>query len=182
MSTNRTLASGSVLDADTWNDFVARLHYDCVGQGVREHYTADAVFLVQQAVEQLVPEGYGGDPVIFDGCEHSEPVPDFYAGCCDETKAKLDKACDGSFMDSDEYEQEQALKECLPDYSLLYVRTRWETLNHHFTKDAAEAFIARKKHDYRKGLRIYVAASTYSWELNTIKDAILTGKIGYIGE
>ena len=182
MTQATTLAQGAELAPETWADFVARLRHDCVGEGVRDHHTADAVFLVQQAVEQLVPEGYAGAPVIFDGCEHSEPVPDFYEGCCDETKAKLDKACDGSFMDSDEYEQEQALKECLPDYSLLYVTTRWETLNQHFTKAAAEAFIKRKKHDYRKGLRIYVDASTYSWELNTIKAAILSGRLGLLPE
>ena len=180
MSATATLAKGAALSPDTWADFVARLHYDCVGEGVGEHHTADAVFLVQQAVEQLVPEGYGGDPVIFDGCEHSEPVSEFFESCCNKTKAKLDKACDGSFMDSDEYEQEQALKECLPDYSLLYVTTRWVTLNQHFTMAAAEAFIKRKKHDYRKGLRVYVDASTYSWELNTIKASILDGRIGLL--
>ncbi len=48
--------------------------------------------------------------------------------------------------------------------------------------DAAEAFIKRKKHDYRKGLRVYVDASTYSWELNTIKAAILSGRIGFLPE
>lgn len=182
MTESATLAAGAGLSAETWADFVVRLHHDCVGEGVRNHYTADAVFLVQRAVEQLVPEGYGGDPVIFDGCEHSEPVSEFFESCCDKTKAKLNAACDGSFMDADEHEQEQALKEHLPDYSLLYVTTRWETLNQHFTKAAAEAFIKRKKHDYRKGLRVYVDASTYSWELNTIKAAILSGHIGFIPE
>jgi len=182
MSQAKTLAQGADLTPDTWADFVARLHHDCVGEGVRDHYTADAVFLVQQAVEHLVPEGYGGDPVIFDGCEHSEPASEFFGSCCEETKAKLNEACDGSFVDADEYDQEQALKEHLPDYSLLYVTTRWETLNQHFTMDAAEAFIKRKKHDYRKGLRVYVDASTYSWELNTLKAAILSGRIGILPE
>lgn len=182
MTQAATLAQGAELTPETWADFVARLHHDCVGEGVNEHHTADAVFLVQQAVEQLVPEGYGGDPVIFDGCEHSEPVPEFFENCCEETKTKLNEACGGSFMDADEYEQEQALKEHLPDYSLLYVTTRWETLNQHFTKAAAEAFIKRKKHDYRKGLRVYVDCSCYSWELNTIKAAILSGRIGLLPE
>lgn len=182
MTQATTLAQGAKLTPETWADFVARLHHDCVGEGVSDHHTADAVFLVKRAVEQLVPEGYGGDPVIFDGCEHSEPVSEFFKSCCEETKAKLNEACDGSFMDADEYEQERALKDHLPDYSLLYVTTRWETLNQHFTKEAAEAFIKRKKHDYRDGLRVYVDASTYSWELNTIKAAILSGRIGLLPE
>lgn len=180
MSESVTLAAGAALTAETWADFVARLRHDCVGEGVHDHCTADAVFLVQQAVEHVVPDGYGGDPVIFDGCEHSEPVSDFFESCCEETKAKLNEACEGSFMDAVGDEQEQALNDHLPDYSLIYVTTRWETLNQHFTKAAAEAFIKRKKHDYPKGLRVYVDASTYSWELNTIKAAILSGRIGFI--
>ena len=182
MTEQPSLARGAELTAETWADFVARLHHDIKGEGVREHCTADAVFLVQQAVEQLVPDGYGGTPVIFDGCEHTETVQDFFDGCCEETKAKLNASCDGSFLDADAYDQEQALEEHLPDYSLLYVTTRWETLNQHFTKDAAEAFIKRKKHDYRKGLRVYVDCSCYSWELNAIKEAILAGRIGFIPE
>ena len=182
MTEQPSLARGAALTAETWADFVARLHHDIKGEGVREHCTADAVFLVQHAVEQLVPDGYDGTPVIFDGCEHTETVQDFFDGCCEETKAKLNASCDGSFLDADAYNQKQALEEHLPDYSLLYVTTRWETLNQHFTKDAAEAFIKRKKHDYRKGLRVYVDCSCYSWELNAIKEAILAGRIGFIPE
>ena len=46
--------------------------------------------------------------------------------------------------------------------------------------DDADAFIKRKGHDYREGLRVYVDATSYSWELNTIKAAILDGRIGFI--
>lgn len=181
MSTeNPTLARGAELTPDTWADFVARLRHDCVGEGVHEHYTADAVFLVEKAVKYPVPEGYGGNPVIFDGCEVSESPEDFFAGCCDENKAKLNESCDGDWLGADDDDKSSALAEHLPDYSLVYEETRWETLNQHFTKAAAEAFIARKKHDYRNGLRVYVDASTYSWELNTIKAAILDGRIGLI--
>lgn len=175
-----TLAKGADLTPETWADFVARLHHDCVGEGVGDHYTADAVFLVQKAERYLVPEGYGGTPVIFDGCEHSEPVPTFFENCCEETKAKLNEACDGDFLGADEYDKSSALSEHLPDYSLLYEEMRWEFLNQHFTRDAADAFIKRKGHDYRDGLRVYVDASSYSWELNTIKAAILSGQIGFI--
>ena len=57
---------------------------------------------------------------------------------------------------------------------------RWEFVCQHFTRDAADAFIKRKGHDYREGLRVYVDATSYSWELNTIKAAILDGRIGFI--
>lgn len=176
----KSLARGDKLTADTWADFVARLHHDCVGEGVRDHCTADAVFLVEKAVKYPVPEGYGGDPVIFDGCEVSESPEDFFDGCSGDNKAKLNESCDGDWLGADDYDKSSALNEHLPDYSLVYEETRWVTLNQHFTKAAAEAFIARKKHDYRDGLRVYVDASTYSWELNTIKAAILSGHIGFI--
>ncbi|MNN59485.1 hypothetical protein D3C81_1746030 [compost metagenome] len=47
----------------------------------------------------------------------------------------------------------------------------------HFTKDAAEAFIRRKKHDYRHGMRVYVESQYYAWEFNVIKNAILDGRL-----
>ena len=180
MSETATLAKGAALNPDTWADFVARLRHDCVGEGVREHHTADAVFVVQKAVEHVIPDGYGGDPMIFDGCESSETPAEFFASCCDENKVKLNAACDGDFLAADGWQKEEALKELLPDYSLIYIEKRWEHLNQHFTKEAAEAFISRKKHDYRLGLRIYVDCSCYSWELNAIKAAILDGRIGLL--
>ena len=180
MSDKPSLARGAELTPDTWVDFVARLHHDCVGEGVRDHCTADAVFLVQKRVWRVVPDGYGGRPVIFNGCESSESPEIFFAGCCEKNKSKLNEFCDGDFLGADGYEQGSALNAHLPDYSLVYEQEGWETINQHFTNDAAEAFIKRKKHDYRDGLRVYVDASTYSWELNTIKAAILSGHIGFI--
>ncbi|MGW8466514.1 hypothetical protein [Pseudomonas sp. CLCA07] len=43
----RSLATASALDADTWSDVVKRLRHDCVGAGVRDHCTANAIFIVQ---------------------------------------------------------------------------------------------------------------------------------------
>ena len=34
------------------------------------------------------------------------------------------------------------------DHSVIYYEEKWETINFHFTKAAAEAFIKRKGHDY----------------------------------
>ena len=57
---------------------------------------------------------------------------------------------------------------------------RWEHVGTHFTKEAAEAFIARKKHDYSDGLRVYVEAQPYAWEFEAIKNAIMDGKLVFI--
>ena len=179
MSETATLAKGAALSPDTWADFVSRLHNDCVGEGVNEHYTADAVFLVQKRVWQTVPEDISDIlRVHTDG--YDEPLDEFIEDLEPGELAALDKEVDGSFADADAYEQKEALSKLHPDSTLYHAYEDWETVNQHFTKAAAEAFIARKKHDYRNGLRIYVDASTYSWELNTLKAAILDGRIGLL--
>ncbi|MNR29189.1 hypothetical protein D3C85_1465610 [compost metagenome] len=70
----------------------------------------------------------------------------------------------------------------LDDHTVTGWDDRWVPVNSHFTKDAAEAFIKRKRHDYREGMRVYVDAQTHCWEYNTIKEAILQGRIGLTDE
>lgn len=53
---------------------------------------------------------------------------------------------------------------------------RWECVNAHFTKDAAEAFIKRKKHDYGKGMRVYVNSQYYAWEFELSRLRYLTAR------
>ena len=42
-----SLATGAPLTQETWADFTQRLIHNCRGEGVKEHYTADAIFIVQ---------------------------------------------------------------------------------------------------------------------------------------
>jgi hypothetical protein len=62
----------------------------------------------------------------------------------------------------------------------VYYADRWEFVSAHFTKEAAEAFINRKKHDYDK-LRVYVDCQLYCWEFNAIINGLLDGKIVFNG-
>lgn len=39
---NKSIATGAPLSKETFDDFVVRLRHDCVGDGVKRHYTADA--------------------------------------------------------------------------------------------------------------------------------------------
>ena len=178
MST-KTLAQGAELDQSTWSDFVARLHHDCVGDGVKRHYTANAVFLVEKRVWQVVPDEFSDICRIHtDG--HDETVEQFFEGLEQEDQEALNKAADGHFIQADFYEKREALETLRPDSTLYCAEERWEFVNQHMTRDAADAFIKRKSHDYREGLRVYVDASTYSWELNAIKDAILSGRLSFV--
>jgi hypothetical protein len=88
-----------------------------------------------------------------------------------------DKA-EKDFLALDRDEQLEILAE-LEDHQVVGWNETWEYVNAHFTKDAAEAFIRRKKHDYRKGMRVYVDCQYYAWEFNAIKEAILNGTLTY---
>ena len=48
-----SLAVGAPLTQATFADFVERLRHDCVGDGVRDHWTADAFFVVQHKVRAV---------------------------------------------------------------------------------------------------------------------------------
>lgn len=180
-----SLARGAELNAETWADFVGRLRHDCIGDGVRDHCTADAIFIVQ--ARRLI---YGIDRDYTDKlvvcCEDSEwfSPKEYWDDLCDESKDALNEKVqeqDGcNFLDLTEDDQWEVLDN-LDDHTVTGWDDRWEYVNSHFTKDAAEAFIRRKKHDYRKGLRVYVDAQSYCWEFNAIKDAILQGRLVMAG-
>lgn len=185
MSDKPSLARGAELTTETWADFVARLHHDCLGEGVRDHYTADAVFLVQKRVKLYCAEGFDGESFdLYSGHDaETYSAAQWYERLDEDDQQRLDAECPGiGFLSASMHDQMNALSEVCPDEDVHEYTWDWETVNHHFTKDAAEAFIKRKKHDYRDGLRVYVDASTYSWELNAIKAAILSGRIGFLPE
>lgn len=185
MTTEKTkcasLATGSSLTKETWDDFVQRLHHDCVGKGVARHYTADAIFIVQ--ARRLI---FGIDKdytdrlaVLLDDHHWFSPV-DYWDDCDEDEQSSLDvlaREYDGrAFLELNESAQWSILED-LDDHTVVGWDERWEYVCANLTRDAADAFIARKKHDYRDGLRVYVDAQIYCWEFNAIKDAILAGRL-----
>ena len=80
------------------------------------------------------------------------------------------------FMKADESDQWHVLSE-LEGHTVTGWDEQWVYVNTHFTHAAAEAFIKLKKHDYRKGMRIYVESQYDAWELNAIKQAIIDGTL-----
>jgi hypothetical protein len=177
-----SLATGADLDAATWTDFLERLRYDCNGAGVKWHKTVAALFTVQ--TKQI---DYGFEPDYAEGlvvCREdcSWFSPEEYLEDCDEedqaalnAKVQEDNECD--FMELDTDDQWELLGE-LDDHTVTGWNKRREIVNSHFTKDAAEAFISRKKHDYGE-MRVYVKSQYYAWEFEAIKAAILDGTLTY---
>lgn len=177
----KTLAQGAELDDATWADFVARLHHDCAGKGVARHCTRDALFVVEAKTYTYgIDEDYGAEKVACREDSVFTSPADFYAELDEDERAELDAECQqqhgNPFMELDEWDQWSVLDE--QDGVTVTGRTEnWEYVNSHLTRDAAEAFIERKKHDYREGMRVNVESQIYCWEFNTIKEAIITGKL-----
>lgn len=183
-----SLAVGAPLTQATFADFVERLRHDCVGDGVRDHWTADAFFVVQHKVR--VPgldKEYSDKRFIHDGgslCEYETPL-EYWNECDEENRVSLDLIAmeqgDCCFLDLDEDDQWGVFEDGeVEDHSVIYYEEKWETVNIHFTKSAAEAFIKRKGHDYGE-LRVYADAHTYGWEYNAIKQALLDGSLMFVG-
>lgn len=181
-----SIASGAKLDSASWADFVTRLRHDCVGEGVRAHSTAEALFTVQarRIVSGIDTECTDKFLVYCDGYTWYSPK-EYWDDCGESEHENLNVLAHESagtelvgFLELPESDQWDILGE-LDDHTVTGWDERWEYVNSHFTKDAAEAFIKRKKHDYRDGIRVYVEAQIYCWEYNAIKEAILSGQLVY---
>lgn len=177
-----SLATGAALDASTWNEFVERLRYHCNGAGVKWHHTSAAIFTVQT---KRIDYGYEidyaeGRVVCLEDRSWFSPK-EYWDDLDDEEREEIDQALmadrECSFMDMDEDDQWDYLAE-LDDHTVTGWNKRWEIVNSHFTREAAEAFIRRKQHDYGE-MRVYVKSQYYAWEFEAIKEAILDGTLTY---
>lgn len=177
-----SIATGSELTAETFSDFVQRLRHHVRGAGVDWHYTADALFTVQaRRITFGIDRDYSSKTAVYvDDTLYFSPQE--YWDKNEDTREVLDAAAQEvdamPFLMLEEYEQWDLLAD-LPEHTVSGWDERWDHVNSHFTKEAAEAFIARKMHDYRDGMRVYVEAQVYCWEFNTIINGLLDGRIAF---
>ena len=178
-----SLATGHALNAATWADFVQRLRYDCKGERVHDHCTADAIFIVEaRTIVCGLDMDYTEQRMVYwdSGESDAYSIKDYWGGLSRYEKCQLNKkmqdwsAC--HFMKAGESDQWHVHGE-LEGHTVTGWDEQWVYVNAHFTHAAAEAFIKRKKHDYRKGMRIYVESQYYAWEFNAIKQAIFDGTL-----
>lgn len=183
MSEGKSIATGSELTAETWADFVERLTYHCRGEGVQNHCTASAIFIVQarRFIYGISDDYTDRLAIIYDDCcWHS--AEKYYNDSDEAFQSMLDEKAqdeyDEEFLDLETYQQYEIIGD-LEEHTVTGWDERWEFVCAHFTLEAAEAFIKRKGHDYRAGLRVYVDAQTYAWEFEAIKNAIMDGKLRF---
>lgn len=161
------------LNKENFADFIERLQHHNTGEGARDHITANPIFIVQS--EKRI----SGIDLDYD--------PKFYWTDTDHelelTESELEDRINEEAEEGCEFDEFDLSfdREITRDGEAIYQKIGYDTSWHyecaHFTKEAAEAFIKRKKHDHRK-LRIYVESQYWCWEFNAIIQGLLDGRIG----
>lgn len=184
-TTKLSIATGAILTPETFEEFKQRLHYDCRGEGVRDHGTANAVFTVQEKRMITGLDAEYGEKLVYDNTGdfmHWFSPQEYWDDLDDEERDELEIHARNLMDDPNctfialDVEQQWDVLEDLPTLDVGYYTWQWKYINGHLTKAAAEAFIKRKQHDYGE-LRIFVESSYWCWELNEIRDAILDGRL-----
>ncbi|TDX14833.1 hypothetical protein EDF88_4159 [Buttiauxella sp. BIGb0552] len=178
---SNSLAYGAKLTPESFADFVQRLKYHSRGKGVNDHCTADAIFIVQRKrLVNGIDADYTDQLMVY--CDDWKwfSIQEYWDDLDSDAKVELNKKsqdwCEKQFMKADSDDQWYLLGE-LEDHTVTGYQWEWEYVNSHFTREAAQAFIQRKKHDYPDGMRIYVDANIYCWEFNAIKEALMDGRL-----
>lgn len=182
-----SLAKGDALTADTWNDFVARLRHDTIGERRHDHCTADAIFEVQEhqviyGIDREYADEYENVVIMCDDWKWWGPKAYWDSLDHDEMAALNRQSQDehGCKFTRLDFTQQCDLLAEQPHLTVCGYQRHWVTINTHLTYAAAEAFIARKQHDF-KTLRVYTASAYWSWELKVIREAILNGSLAFVG-
>lgn len=179
------VSKGGELNKASWDDFVARLRHDCVGEGVQDHLTANAIFRVE---ERRIISGIDKDytdkwVLIVEDSQYFSPK-EYWDERDEEDQAELDSSAQEkhgcNFLEARESHQWDILEELCDEHTVTGWDDDWEHVNSHFTQEAADHFINTNRHNHRKGLRVYVDSQFRCYEFNTIKEAILSGKLQFV--
>jgi hypothetical protein len=163
------------LTKDNYIDFVKRLKYHVNGEGVNDHCTSNAIFIVQ--TYRLI----GGIDLDYDPSHYWTDSDHESEWTDEEFAAELAEFVeDGGTHDDFDLKLDRLVTQ---DNVILFQKIgyheSWEYVNAHLTREAAEAFIKRKSHDHRR-LRIYVDSQYWCWEFNAIIEGMISGEIGLI--
>nr|ELR5254999.1 hypothetical protein [Providencia rettgeri] len=183
MSEIKSLADGDNLNQETWNNFIERLKYHNQGEGVNYHYTASPIFTVREKVKVT---GSADDEVgIYCEDNYYDDIDEAFNDLEEDVACKVREYVDEfevySWDELGDHEKADVINNVISDSYIYYWKWDYRTVNSHLTKEAAERFIKRKQHDHGK-LSIYVESAYWCWELRTIIDSMMEGKIKYVGD
>ncbi len=132
--------------------------------------TADPVYTVQEKVCV-----YGFEDGYEDGWKWCGKEQVF-----DTTQELLDWLIENEYLtdkevkEAEEFEIDLLLQQ--HEYNQIGIKHYWKHVNTHLTREAAEAFIKRKQHDYGE-LRIWVDSLYWCYEFKDIVNALRDGKL-----
>lgn len=142
------------LDKTTFGDFISRLRSHNRGEQVHYHCTRDHLFIVQKRVRHYGIDLKYDPQTIWVLSDDKELEYETYEELRDAaTEYETENECSLDEWDF-RFDDEITLNGKTVFEKIGYIET-WDYVCAHFTKEAAEAFISRKKHDYDK-LRVYV--------------------------
>lgn len=178
---SQSIITGAALTAETLAEFKTRLHHDCAGAGYADHCTTQPVFVVKR-LEFIygVDLDYAEKRAIYYNDEYYHSLADFLAIASDTTKEYLEKLAQKSlslgFGELDEDVQFGTL-DMLDYIQVVGFVEQWSYVSSHFTQSAADEFVGRLAHNYPDGLKVSQESQQYCPEFNTIRNAILAGKL-----
>ncbi|NDO81494.1 hypothetical protein CJP72_12165 [Citrobacter sp. NCU1] len=177
---SKSIADGAKLTPETFADFIERLKYHHQGEGVSRHHTADPIFMVQKqsTIYGLADEYCEGKVLHYEEYDWHSPQ-EYWDDADEEDREKLNSMAQGAwecdFLECEEDEQWLVLAD-LDDHTVCGYRKEWQHVNAHLTREAADAFIRRKQHDYPP-LRVYVESMCYGWEYQEVIAALCDGRL-----
>lgn len=162
-------------------DFLLKMSNDIASQDNR--MTADPMFMVCYDKEVLAPQemGYEYSSVIDDHkecatvCKNGDLVELKNYLIENEMRGVIDKFCDDRFISSDEFTNEFDIEFDLDEiagFREVFISKEMTVVNAHLTEEGANAFIARKQHDYPK-LYTYVFSMCYCWDMIELRNWIV---------
>jgi len=178
----------SELTEKEFNEFKKRLNFhNRDREGVDRHITANPIFNVQHKKRIYgINDGYT-DEFIWMKSSNSEifynSLDDIFKEIFEQEEDELEKVkkyCADEELEIDDL-SDYVMSDIADDlgYEKCGYIKEWEHINSHLTREGAEAFILRKKHDYGE-MRVWVGSQYLCWEFNEVMEGILDGKIGYI--
>ncbi|MDM3398173.1 hypothetical protein OGV35_10465 [Citrobacter sp. Cb016] len=177
---SKSIADGAKLTPETFADFIERLKYHHRGEGVSRHITADPIFMVQkqETIYGLDTDYSDGRFVAIEDSVWFSPQ-EYWDDLDDEEQADINAECeeiyDTTFTELSEDTQWSVLED-LENHTVSGFKKEWQYVNAHLTREAAEAFIRRKQHDYPP-LRVYVESMYFWWEYQEIIKALCDGRL-----
>jgi hypothetical protein len=170
---------------DYFNDFIKRLKYHNIGDGVDDHCTANPIFnVMKRRIISGIDFDYTDNRLIYsldDTDYYFRSYQEFYNNLDEQDKLKLDKLSQvwsrDVFLNLNDNDKIYVIGRFDEDLNVVGFEEEWEYVNSHLTREGAEDFIKACKN--KENYEIHVESLCKCKEFNMIIEALLQGKLVY---